>query len=96
MMNWSQCVCLTKHPKGPLVSSADFTLKDDESTWNDASEDFRFAASVAAFGMRLRQSPHCSAKIPQIGDWAKAASTRDEYGRRQELVELLMAAQRVH
>ena len=47
-----------KEPKGTTSKQLEFALTDDGAKWNDASEDFRFAASVAAFGMRLRESSH--------------------------------------
>lgn len=55
-----------------------------------ASADFRFAASVAAFGMILRNSPHQGTAQPaMVLALARSAVASDEGGYRAEFVRLL-------
>jgi Ca-activated chloride channel family protein len=62
-------------------------LRDTRST---ASEDFRFAASVAAFGMLLRNSEHKGNTTAQLVDeMARGAVGRDAGGYRAEFVKLV-------
>lgn len=65
--------------------------------WQDASNDFRFAAAVSYFGHLLRQSQfRGSYGFDQVANLAKGAFGRDEEGQRREfvqLVELAKAAQ---
>ncbi len=84
-----------KEPKGEASKLLEFTTKDEGSLWSDASEDFRFATAVAAFGMRLRNSQYCSASLAQVKQWAGNAMTRDEFGYRREFVNLIDHARRL-
>ena len=57
------------------------------------SEDFRFAASVAAFGMLLRDSEYKGeATFDKVQNWANASLGRDQNGLRSEFVQLVKAA----
>jgi len=47
-----------KQPEGSRSSLILVPTRDQNATWESASNDFRFAASVAAFGMVLRDSPN--------------------------------------
>ncbi len=80
----------------------------DESTWMEvplevdtkefaaATDDFRFAAAVAAFGMRLRGSQYCGQiSLQQIEELALHALGEDLQGRRTEFVDLVRIAQRL-
>jgi Ca-activated chloride channel homolog len=61
---------------------------------NEASEDLRFAAAVAAFGMVLRESEYRgSASYPMALELARASRGRDSHGHRAELVRLIELAQ---
>jgi len=67
---------------------------DGEAGFSDASEDFRFAASVAAFGMILRDSRHRGdVDLERVHAWAAAALGSDPHGDRQEFLRLVRAAQ---
>ena len=60
------------------------------------SSDFTFAASVAAFGMVLRDSRYCGgADLEQVLRWARGSVGADEQGYRREFVELVREAQRL-
>ena len=68
-------------------------IRSQSVEWQSASYDFRFAAAVAAFGMKLRASPH-TADL----DWATIESLaanslgRDTRGYRVEFVDLVRRA----
>jgi Ca-activated chloride channel family protein len=47
-----------KQPDGDTSSKLEFPLCDEGRRYGQASKDFRFAASVTAFGMLLRDSAH--------------------------------------
>ncbi|MBU0617699.1 MAG: DUF3520 domain-containing protein, partial [Planctomycetes bacterium] len=47
-----------KHPDGDTSQLLEVPVIDDGATLSETSEDFRFAASVASFGMLLRDSPY--------------------------------------
>ena len=60
------------------------------------SEDFQFAASVAAFGMLLRDSGYKGeATFEKVHEWANQAIANDRNGRRAEFVKLVGNAQRL-
>jgi Ca-activated chloride channel family protein len=62
----------------------------------DATPDFRFAASVASFGMLLRGSPHRGdASYAAVGRLAKGAVADDPGGHRAGFLELIAAAERL-
>jgi Ca-activated chloride channel family protein len=61
-----------------------------------ASEDFRFVASVAAYGMLLRSSEHRGAANWKMAvELAKGALGKDSSGRRAEYVKLVEIASRL-
>ena len=60
---------------------------------SQTSNDFRFAAAVAGYGMLLRDSPHKgSLNWPQVAALAKDSLGADKGGYRKELVELIEIA----
>jgi Ca-activated chloride channel family protein len=71
-----------------------FPVRDSGAGFEDASTDFRFASSVAAFGMLLRDSEHKGqARYDDVLSWAKAASGDDAHGYRGQLLKLVRKAQ---
>jgi Ca-activated chloride channel family protein len=67
----------------------------DRRPFEAASQDFRFAASVASFAMLLRDSPHRGeTHYAKIHGWAKTAIGADEHGHRREFLRLVQIAQR--
>ena len=56
------------------------------------SEDFRFAAAVAAFGQKLRGSIHAAMSWDAIIDLARDARGEDEGGYRSEFLNLARTA----
>ncbi len=74
-----------------------FTLntRHVKSQFNEASDQFRIAASASAFAEILRGSPHVSEiSLRQVQGWAKAAA-RPEYPADAELVALIGTAARL-
>lgn len=61
-----------------------------------ASGELRFAASVAAFGMRLRDSEHCTGfSLEDIVELAQSGLGRDPNGYRAEFVKLVLATEQM-
>ncbi len=68
-------------------------VKNKISNYKNASSDFKFAASVAAWGMKLRQSPFISTvNYNSIIQWAKDSKDRDDEGYRAEMIRLMESA----
>ncbi len=79
-----------KEPAGQESRRLEFPLVDRGATWALASEDFKFAASVAAFGMILRESPHRgTATLAEVRRWAADGMAADAGGYRQEFLGLV-------
>ena len=67
--------------------------KDTETRYDDASEDLRFAAAVASFGMLLRGSPAAQGtSYDAVMELAQGALGADADGRRAELLDLVLKA----
>ena len=62
---------------------------------SELSDNFRFSAAVAEFGMILRNSEHKeNASINQVIELAQSGKGKDEEGYRQEFIKLVKAADR--
>jgi Ca-activated chloride channel family protein len=73
-----------------------FALTDGGQSFEAASTDFRFAASVAAFGMLLRDSPHKGdTSYDKVLEMATSARGDDQEGYRQEFLSLVQQAEAV-
>jgi Ca-activated chloride channel family protein len=85
-----------KDPEGTESKLLELPLVDRGTSFPNASPDFRFAASVAAFGMILRDS---SFKGSANLDWVRttAANSRgaDRNGYREEFVRLVQRAMQI-
>lgn len=76
--------------RGDESTLVEFPITDNEEAFADADSEFRFAAAVAGFGMKLRRSPYA-------GDWtmsdvlqvAQSAGGQDKYELRAEFVDLV-------
>ncbi len=81
---------------GALSSKCEFPLRDAGQAFDVASADFKFAVSVAAFGMILRDSPHKGeATLAHVTEWAQAGLGKDAGGYRAEFVGLVGQAGRL-
>ncbi|RYU81078.1 YfbK domain-containing protein [Hymenobacter persicinus] len=83
-----------KEPQGQQSRLLERTLRGAPVPVAQASENLRFAAAVAQFGMLLRQSDYRgNATYPTTLQLAKDARGRDEDGYRAELVRLVKLAE---
>jgi Ca-activated chloride channel family protein len=82
-----------KLPEASDSTRMDVPLADRRTAFSDASLDFRFAASVAAFGMILKNSSYRGdATLGWVLDTATASQGHDRSGYRDEFVSLVQKA----
>jgi Ca-activated chloride channel homolog len=82
-----------KLPEASDSTRMDVPLADRRIAFSDASPDFRFAASVAAFGMILKNSSYRGeATLGWVLDTATASHGRDRSGYRDEFASLVQKA----
>ena len=82
-----------KLPDAQTSQKLEFAIKNQEKSFVTASDDFRFAASVAAFGMLLRGSAYSGdATFDQIEDIGAGAMGADASGYRAEFIDLVRKA----
>jgi Ca-activated chloride channel family protein len=82
-----------KEPTGDTSRLQEFPVIDRGRSYLQASEDFKFAASVAEFGMVLRQSPYKgSATMAAAGMLVEESMGDDPNGYRHEFFELVSRA----
>jgi Ca-activated chloride channel family protein len=68
-------------------------VTDGGLAFDQASADFRFAASVAEFGMILRGSPYkADATLTDVIAQAERAMGKDKHGYRAEFIDLAREA----
>jgi Ca-activated chloride channel homolog len=85
-----------KLPAGDKSTRLSLPVKDAEREFKSASADFRFAASVAAFGMILRRSAHRGlANYAAVLDMAEGALGDDAGGYRNGFLKLVEAARKL-
>lgn len=83
-----------KAPDGDISKLIEHPLKDEQLSISKTSDNFRFAASVAEFGMLLRNSEFkANASFDNIIKAAKKAKGNDEEGYRSEFIRLVESAQ---
>lgn len=79
-----------KQPDSDESERIEYTLANKDTSFTSASRDFRFAASVASFGMILRGSQHRgSATLQWVADTAAGALGEDTSGFRSEFIDLV-------
>jgi secreted protein with Ig-like and vWFA domain len=85
-----------KEPAGSESVLREIPLVDAGGSFESASDDLRFAAAVAAFGMLLRSSDHAGvATLPMVARIAGGALGTDPGGLRAEFLDLVRAADAV-
>lgn len=85
-----------KAPDGDVSKLIEHPVKDKEISIAKTSDNFRFAASVAEFGMLLRNSEFKSAaSFNNVLSLARKAKANDEEGYRSEFIRLVESAQLV-
>jgi Ca-activated chloride channel family protein len=82
-----------KAPTSDVSSKLEFPLVDSGADFAAASQDFKFAAAVASFGMMLRESPHKGAvTFDSVLGWAEDGLGEDAGGYRHEFMDLVKMA----
>jgi len=82
-----------KQPDGERSRLLEFAVTDTGKSFRGASKDFRFAASVASFGMLLRDSEFKGdASYREVQNWAESAKGNDTEGYRAEFINLVRKA----
>lgn len=85
-----------KEPEGNTSKLHEFPVVDNETKFQDADHDARFAAAVANFGMLLRGSAYSGDwNFQDVIDVAKDAKGEDMSGLRAEFVEMVEAASKM-
>ena len=83
-----------KQPDADTSKLIEHPVKDSGKAYREASGDFKFAASVAAFGMTLRHSQHRGTiTLDGIKELAQDGRRYDPSGYRSEFVTLIEKAQ---
>jgi Ca-activated chloride channel family protein len=79
-----------KNPDEDVSKELIQTIKDSKNKLSNASSDFKFASSVAWFGLVLRQSEFIKDKdLNKIINLAKQGKSNDEDGYRSEFIRLI-------
>jgi Ca-activated chloride channel family protein len=82
-----------KEPDSDTSKRMDVPLVDRGTAFNRATADFRFAASVAQFGMILRDSPYRgTSNMESVLDVAQGSRGADRNGYRAEFITLVQKA----
>ncbi len=85
-----------KKPDGVTSKYLETPLRDSDLDWRRASDDFRWAAAVAAFGMTLRDSiGRGDADFDLALNLANDARGLDETGHRAEFIALVRSAEKL-
>ncbi len=82
-----------KEPTGDTSRKIEVPVRDSGASYAAASEDFKFAASVATFGMLLRGSEHApGASLGLAHELAGEGAGPDPHGYRAEFLNLVRTA----
>ena len=82
-----------KQPDGDRSTKLEFPITDNGQTFAEATDDLKFASSVASFGMLLRHSEHCgTASYDAVLEIAEEGSGKDLRGYRAEFLQLVRQA----
>ncbi len=85
-----------KQPDGDKSRKLVFPLKTSVASFGSASENFRFSAAVAAFGMVLRESSHGGTlNLDGVHEIARTACGEDPEGYRKEFLRLVREARKI-
>lgn len=85
-----------KKPDGNTGIETNQIIKVTRQELDDTSDNFRFSAAVAAFGMLLKNSQYKgSANFESVIKLANAAKGKDRHGYRNELIDLVKKASKI-
>jgi Ca-activated chloride channel family protein len=83
-----------KQPEGDISKLIQHAVMDKQISIANTSENFRFSAAVAEFGLLLRNSEYKQqASFNQVISLAKSAKGKDDNGYRSEFVNLVESSQ---
>ena len=83
-----------KKPDQEVSKLIEKAVLDQSINWNNSSDNFRFAAAVAGYGMLLRNSEFKqNTNYADVINWAEGALGKDKEGYRHELLKLLRSSQ---
>ena len=86
-----------KEPEGTTGKEFHVPVVDQEKKLSQMNDDFRFAASVAAFGLVLRHSEYRGeANLQSVFELAKDCIGEDKHGYRVEFLSLVKKAQKMN
>jgi Ca-activated chloride channel family protein len=86
-----------KEPTEGTSKPLDVPVNDQKKPFASASDDYRFAASVAQFGMLLRDSKNCgNTDFDAVLEAASTSIGADRSGYRAEFLELVKTARSLH
>jgi Ca-activated chloride channel homolog len=79
-----------KEPKSHKSRLVEKTMVGKPKNWADATDNFRFSAAVAGYGMLLRDSKYKgTASYERVIEWSTAAKGTDAKGYRAEFIDLV-------
>jgi Ca-activated chloride channel family protein len=82
-----------KDPEATRSELLESVVRDSGLEYARASQDFKFAAAVASFGMLLRESPHQgTTTLESVLELAEEGRGADAHGYRSEFLELVRKA----
>ena len=82
-----------KKPRAELSRLMVYPVKNSEESLEQSSDNFRFSAAVAQFGLLLRSSAYRQqSSYANVIRLATSAKGTDEYGYRSEFIRLVSAA----
>jgi Ca-activated chloride channel homolog len=85
-----------KEPEGDVSRPVNVGVPDRQASYRNASDNFKFAAAVAEFGLLLRDSRYKGqSSYRNAAELARAAAGADLNGRRAEFVGLVETANRL-
>ena len=85
-----------KEPDGVKSRLLTHTVRNSDKNWKQASDNFKWAAAIAEFGMILRESEYLDIdSYEQVLQLANEAKGKDEFGYRSEFIRLIGSAQLV-
>ncbi len=90
---WMTVKLRYKQPEATKSQLITETIRDANTDWSNSSDNFRFSAAVAGFGLLLRDSKYKGAlSYTDVAKWARAARAKDEHAYRAEFIELVELA----
>jgi Ca-activated chloride channel family protein len=85
-----------KKPDGDVSTKMEFPLHEENATFNDSSDSFRFASAVALFGMILRKSEFLKdGDLNQVIHIAKNSKGQDTNSYKDEFIDLVKSVQKI-